>query len=264
MTGSGTSHDFVGRHALVIGGSAGLGLASAKKLAAGGARLTVVSRSVTPEGLSAEGLPRERTLALQADTVKVDAGQLVQQARSAFGPIDTLILSGGGPKPGTFVSLNDEDWTAAYELLLLAPVRIIRAALPDMQDANFGRIVAVLSSGVKQPLPNLILSNALRAGALGMLQSLAREVAPQGVTVNGVVPGRIDTDRVRDLDARAAVRENRTPEEVRERSQATIPLGRYGRSDEFASAVAYLASRDASYVTGSLLEVDGGLINTLT
>ena len=258
------SADFSGRHALVLGGSQGLGLASALKLAEGGARVTIVSRSVTPEHLHAQGLPAERTQAIAADLTKADAQDLVSRARDAFGPVDTLILSGGGPKPGTFQTLTDEDWTGAFEMLLLAPVRVIRAALPDMQFAQFGRIITVLSSGVKQPLPNLMLSNALRAATLGMLQTLAREVAPHGITVNGVVPGRIDTDRVRSLDGAAAQREGRTPEEVRTRSEGSIPMGRYGRPAEFASAVAYLATTDASYVTGSLIEVDGGLINTLT
>lgn len=258
------SGDFSGRHAVVFGGSQGLGLASALQLSEGGAKVTVISRSVTPESLQAQGLPQERTHALAGDLSTGDAGELVRAAREAFGPVDTLILSGGGPKPGTFASLSDEDWTGAYELLLLAPVRAIRAALPDMQAAGFGRIITVLSSGVKQPLPNLMLSNALRAATLGMLQTLAREVAPHGITVNGVVPGRIDTDRVRDLDRRAAERDGSTPDEVRTRSEASIPLGRYGRPAEFASAVAYLATAQASYVTGSLIEVDGGLINTLT
>ena len=258
------TQNFSGRHALVFGGSQGLGLASALKLAEGGANVTVVSRSADHDKLVSEGLPPERTLALPGDLTAGDAGKLLSAAKEKFGPVDTLILSGGGPKAGTFATLSDDDWTGAYHLLLLAPVRAIRAALPDMQAAGFGRIISVLSSGVKQPLPNLMLSNALRAATLGMLQTLSREVAAQGITVNGVVPGRIDTNRVRSLDQGAAERSQRTPEEVRRQSEAGIPLGRYGRPAEFGAAVAFLATADASYITGSLIEVDGGLINTLT
>ena len=258
------SGTFEGRHALVLGGSAGLGLASALRLSQGGARVTVVSRGVTHEALLAQGLLPERTHAVAADLVTGDMAEIARAAREVHGPIDTLVISGGGPKPGTFDSLTDDDWMGAYRMLLLTPVRAIREVLPDMRAQGFGRVIVVLSSGVKVPIPNLMLSNALRAATLGMLQTLAREVARDGITVNGVVPGRIDTDRVRSLDRAAAEREGRTPDEVRTRSEATIPLGRYGQPDEFASAVAYLATRDAGYVTGALIEVDGGMIGTLT
>lgn len=257
--------DLNDRHAVVLGGSQGLGLATVRALVGAGGRVTVVSRSADQEALVQQGLSADLVEAVPADlTQPEELRAALARARARFGPVDTLVLSGGGPPPGTFLALSDEQWTAAFEQLLLSPVRAIRAVLPDMQAQQFGRIIVFLSSGVKQPLPNLMLSNALRAATLGMLQTLAREVIAQGVTVNGIIPGRIDTARVQALDQAAAGRLGVSPEEVKRRSLEAIPIGRYGRPEEFAFAAVMLAARESGYITGSTIEVDGGYINTLS
>lgn len=183
--------------------------------------------------------------------------------RQDLDPEELLVVSGGGPRSARFDDLDDDDWQGAFELLFLSTVRLVRLVLPGMRRLGRGRIVVLLSSCVKVPIPELILSNALRAGVTGLLQSLSVELAPDGILVNGVIPGRIDTNRVQTLDKLNAEREGIPVEEVQRRSHASIPLGRYGTPKEMADAVLFLCSCMATFVTGSMLEVDGDMVRTL-
>jgi 3-oxoacyl-[acyl-carrier protein] reductase len=172
------------------------------------------------------------------------------------------VLNSGGPPPGAAAEITPEQTADALHTLLLQHQRLVRAVLPGMVERGWGRIVAIGSSGVQQPLERLALSNVGRAALAGYLKTLAAEVASDGVTVNMVLPGRIDTDRVAALDSAAAERTGTTQQQARERSEAGIPAGRYGRPEEFASAVVYLASDPAGYVTGVQLRCDGGLVRS--
>jgi 3-oxoacyl-[acyl-carrier protein] reductase len=250
-----------GRTALVPGSSAGIGLAIAQALAAEGADVVLAGRRGDLVRAEADRLP-------SAIGVEVDLGAdgapdaLVDAAVERFGKVDIVVLNSGGPPPGPAADLTAEQASAAVHQLLLQHQRIVARVLPGMRERGWGRILAVGSSGVQQPLERLALSNIGRAALAGYLKTLAGEVAADGVTVNMVLPGRIDTDRVASLDAGAAQRAGITPEEARARSQATIPAGRYGRPEEFAAVVAFLASSAASYVTGEQVRCDGGLVRS--
>ena len=173
-----------------------------------------------------------------------------------------LVLNGGGPKPGTAAALQPEDVDGAVALLVRPHVALVNACLPSMTERGWGRIIAVGSSGVQQPLPNLTLSNLGRAALAGYLKTLASEVAADGVTVNMVLPGRIDTERVAQLDRANAERLGSTADAVRDASIRTIPVGRYGRPEEFAAVAVFLAGEPAGYVTGEQVRCDGGLLRS--
>ncbi len=258
--------DLAGKVALVSGASQGLGRASAAALAQAGASVAIASRSAEKLNRAAAEIQRgsgRQVLALPADiSLAGSIADLLERVNEQLGAPDILVVSGGGPPPGSFEALSDDDWQRALDLLLFSTIRLIRGVLPAMKAKGSGRIIVVLSSGVKTPLPNLILSNAVRGAVLGLLKTLAVEMAPHGVLVNGVVPGRIDTERVQQLDAAKAARQDLPLEAIRLASEQSIPLGRYGHPDEFARAVLYLASELASYTTGTLIEVDGGKTNT--
>jgi 3-oxoacyl-[acyl-carrier protein] reductase len=173
------------------------------------------------------------------------------------------VLNAGGPPPVDPLATTEEGWRQALQLLLLTPVAIATALAPGMSERGFGRIVAVLSSGVREPIPALVYSNAGRAALAAWLKTASRSLAGRGVTVNGVVPGRIATPRVASLDAAQAVAGGSPVEEVRAASTAQIPAGRYGEPREFAAAVAFLCSEPACYITGAVVPVDGGLLRSL-
>lgn len=198
---------------------------------------------------------------MTADLVEAEApARIAAAARQAFGRVDVLVLNGGGPKPGSALDLDADDARAATELLLAPQVAMVREVLPAMREVGWGRIIAVGSSSVQQPSPVLASSNVGRAALAAYLKTLAGDVARDGVTVNMVLPGRIETERVTDLDRFNAERSGSTPDAVREGSQAQIPLGRYGRMEEFAAVVTFLAGVPASYVTGEQVRCDGGLV----
>jgi 3-oxoacyl-[acyl-carrier protein] reductase len=250
-----------GRTAVVPGASSGLGLAVARALAAEGANVVLGGRRGDLVRSEAEKLPSAVGVEIDlTDPGATDA--LVGAALDHFGPIDVLVLNGGGPPPGLAVDFTPEQLADAVALLVQPHQRLVRSVLPGMRGRGFGRIVAIGSSGVQAPLERLVASNAARAALAGYLKTLATEVAADGVTVNMVLPGRIATDRTISLDKATAERTGTTPEEARARSEATIPAGRYGTPEEFAAVVTFLASAAASYVTGEQIRCDGGLVRT--
>lgn len=249
------------RVALVCSSTAGLGLASAKALAAEGCRVVVtgrrgeVARQVAADLGDAIGLAVDLSRPGAAD-------ELVDAVLAEMGRIDILVLNGPGPKPSAAADLDADALHAAISLLADNQVQLVRRTLPAMRERGWGRIVAVGSSGVVAPIPNLAASNFGRAALAGYLKTLSSEVAADGVTVNMVLPGRIATDRVATLDAQVAERTGRDVDDVRGASEAAIPTHRYGRPEEFGDVVAFLCGGPASYVTGTTVRCDGGLVPT--
>ena len=251
-----------GRTAVVAASTGGLGEAVARALAAEGAQVVVSGRRGEEARRIAAELPR--AVGVEIDLTAPDGpAELVAAAESAFGPVDVAVLNGPGPRPGTAAGLTDDDLDGAVAALLRPHRRLVAAVLPGMRERGWGRVLAVGSSGVAAPLPNLAASNLGRAALAGWLKTLAAEVAAEGVTVNLLLPGRIATSRVAELDQAAAGRTGKTFEEVQAASRATIPAGRYGRPEEFGAVAAFLCSAGAGYVTGTAVRCDGGLVRTL-
>jgi 3-oxoacyl-[acyl-carrier protein] reductase len=237
-----------GKTAIVCGASSGLGLGAAEALAEEGANVAMFARRREQLELDAE---RIGALAVRGDVTNVaDLERLVERTIAAFGGIDIVVWNSGGPPAGKASELTDEQLEAAFELLLLPAARLVRLALPYLEQSSAGRIVAVTSLTVKEPTPNLPLSNAIRPGLVGWLKTLSREVGPKGITVNCVAPGRIDTPRMTELYG-----ETGPPAE----ELALIPLGRLGSPREFGDVVCFLASERASYISGTTVLVDGGM-----
>ncbi len=248
-----------GKVALVLGSTSGLGRASAEALAAEGAHVVVVGRRAELVEQLAASLPSAHGVV--ADLTEDGApARIVAEARDAVGEIDVLVLNGGGPKPGTADDFSAEHAQAAVDLLLKQHVALVGEVLPGMRQRGWGRVLAVGSSGVQQPIPTLTASNVGRAALAAYLKTLAGAVAADGVTVNMVLPGRIATDRLASLDQAAAERTGRSVEDTQAASQAAIPVGRYGDPAEYGAVVAFLASTQAAYVTGEQVRVDGGLV----
>jgi 3-oxoacyl-[acyl-carrier protein] reductase len=241
-----------GRSAIVLGASQGMGLAIAEELAGEGARVAMFARR-------AEVVEREAArigaLAVPGDlTQAADLERLVATTAEAFGGIDVVVLNGGGPPPGSAVDLTATAVTAAVELLLLPHVRLVGLCVPHLRASGRGRIVAIESTSVKEPIANLALSNAVRPGVVGWLKTLARELGPDGITVNTIAPGRIDTERLRTLYG---------PDGPPPDALSLVPAGRVGTPAEIAATVCFLASEQAAYVSGTVVPVDGGMLNGL-
>lgn len=254
-----------GKTALVAAASKGLGKAVARALAEEGANVVIFARDEAALRAAEVEIQRvaragSRAVAVVADVTRAeDLERVVQETFDLFGTIDVLYANTGGPPPKLFDALADDDWQRNFELLLLSVIRLTRLCLPAMRARQWGRIIVGTSSGVKQPIDTLMLSNTLRAGVTAWAKTLSDQVAPQGITVNCLAPGRIETDRVVEIDTDAARRTGQSPEKVRQQKLAAVPMGRYGNPAEFAAAAAFLASEQASYITGVTLSVDGGL-----
>lgn len=255
------------KRALVFGAGSGLGKAAALSLAAEGARVVLAGR--TPEKLKATeaeiATRGGQAHALAWDVCALDAiqGKLQQAQDWLTGPVEILFNNGGGPPPTLAQGQPQDLWHRQFESMVLSVVAITDAVLPTMREKKWGRILTNTSSGVIAPIAGLALSNALRNTLTGWSKTLAGEVARDGITVNIIIPGRIQTERTTFLDQSKAAREGKTPAEVQEQSQAAIPVGRYGRPQEYGDVVAFLASQQASYITGSMIRVDGGAIPSL-
>lgn len=252
-----------GKVALVLGAGSGLGRAIAKGLAAEGARVAVASRTpanverTAAEITAAGGTALALTWDL-ADLSVIEAN--FQTIEEKLGPVDVLVNNTGGPPPTTAAGQSPELWSKSFQQMVLSVIAITDRALPGMRERKWGRIITSTSSGVVSPIPNLGISNTLRQSLVGWSKTLSREVARDGITANIILPGRIATDRIAFLDEQKAKREGRPVERVAEESNAAIPAGRYGEPQEYADVATFLASTRASYVTGSVIRVDGGLI----
>ena len=241
-----------GRTAIVCGASAGIGLAIAEALAGEGAEVAMFARRRDVLEREAERLG---ALPVRGDvTVRADLERLVERTVEAFGGVDILVNNSGGPPRTAAIGLSDEAVEGAVELLLLSAIRLTNLCLPHLARGGHGRVITITSSSVKQPIDNLALSNSIRPGVIGWSKTLSREVGADGITVNAIAPGRIDTERLREIYAGG-----RTPED----DLAEIPLGRFGSPREVADVVCFLASDRAAYVTGAVVAVDGGLTRGL-
>jgi 3-oxoacyl-[acyl-carrier protein] reductase len=245
-----------GKVALVTGASSGLGKACALALAREGVRLAVAARrreelEAVAAAAIARGASDARAFTVDlADAISIE--NLLADVRAAFGDVEILIANGGGPKPGTFTQTAIEDWDAGYRTVLRSMLRLTELVVPAMRAAKWGRIVALTSSSVKQPIGTLVLSNAFRTALVSAYKTLAGEVAKDGITVNAIATGRIETDRLRSLYGDDAAKLEAAGREV--------PIGRIAQPDEFAPMVAFLCGEPAGYVTGQTIAVDGGLI----
>ena len=248
-----------GRIAVVPGATAGLGAAVVRALADEGAHVAFGGRRAELAEQQAADLPS--AVGVGVDITDPDGPRtLVDAATERFGPVDVLVLNGGGPAPSTAAEMGAADARDAVRLLVEAHIRLVEAVLPGMRERGWGRIVAIGSSGIQQPIDGLAASNLGRGALAGYLKTLAAEVAAEGVTVNMVLPGRIETDRLRTVNSGAAARRGISEQQMREESLADIPAGRFGTPEEFAAAVAFLAGTQASYITGEQLRCDGGLV----
>lgn len=256
-----------GKRAIVMAASRGLGYACAAGLAREGCHLVICSRDGKRVEAAADTIRREtgaKVKALVADVSSAgEAARLVQAAVSEYGGLEIVVHNAGGPPAGETLAMSEEQWQKAFEQNLLSFTRIVGAAAPEMEKARYGRVLTIASSSIKQPIPNLALSNAIRAGVWGTAKTLSRELAPKGILVNVIAPGRIDTERIAELDQANAQKAGKSIEDVRKASLASIPLRRLGRPEEFANLVVFLSSQAASYITGQAITVDGGAGNAL-
>ena len=255
-----------GKTTLVLAGGGGLGRAIGKALAAEGAKVAIADIDEAAARHSVKEIQDSGGTAL---SLVWDLGDLaaienhVATVESTLSPIDVLVNITGGPPPTPASGQSIDLWNKHFQVMVLSVIALTDRVLPGMKSRGWGRIITSTSSGVVAPIPNLGVSNALRLSLVGWSKTIAREVARHGVTANVVLPGRIATERIHFLDAAKAKREGRTVEEVVAESTASIPMGRYGRTEEYADAVTFLASNRASYITGSVIRVDGGMIPSI-
>jgi 3-oxoacyl-[acyl-carrier protein] reductase len=255
-----------GKTALVFGAGGGLGGAIARSLASEGVRVAVADIDEAAAAKTAEGIVSTggKALAISwniADLSIIEARLAV--IAEAFGPVDILVNNTGGPPPTLASGQSAETWSKYFDMMVRSVIAVTDAVLPGMKERGWGRIITSTSSGVVAPIANLGISNSLRLALVGWSKTLAREIGRDGITANIVLPGRIATGRITFLDEQKAKRENRPVEDVTGESTASIPVGRYGRPEEYGDTVAFLASPRASYITGSVIRIDGGLIQSI-
>lgn len=255
-----------GKTALVLGAGGGLGGAIARSLAREGVRVAVADVAAEAVAATAADIAAAGGTALALTWDLADLGAIdaqISHIEAELGPVDILVNNTGGPPPTTASGQDPELWTKSFQSMVASVIAITDRVLPGMRARKWGRIITSTSSGVVSPIPNLGISNALRLSLVGWSKTLAREVGRDGITANIILPGRIATPRITFLDEQKAKREGRDVAEVAAESVSSIPVGRYGRPEEYGSTVAFLASEQASYVTGSVVRVDGGLIASI-
>ncbi len=256
-----------GRTALVGGASGGLGRASAERLAAEGCRLALWSRG--GQTLQQAAAEIRQAHSVEVTTIAGDAADastaafVATEAQKALGHVDIVVLNAGGPPTAEATRTDPAEWRRSFQLLAITPIELTTLLLPGMRSRGWGRIVSILSSGVRQPIPELAYSNACRSALVAWLKTIAPEVIADGVTVNGALPGRLDTSRVAWLDQARAERTGTTAEEIRAGFERAIPAGRYGDPDELGAYVAWLSSDLARYQTGTFVAIDGGSLRAL-
>jgi 3-oxoacyl-[acyl-carrier protein] reductase len=253
-----------GRRALVMGGTRGIGFGIAKTFAEAGAQVALTGRKPSDAGDAAASIGHG-AVGFALDTG--DFGQIDSVHAGAElalgGGIDILVLNSGGPPTGSAMGVSSEMWQQYWNMMFVGLVRMADRSLPGMVERKFGRIMSVVSSGVIQPIANLAMSNTIRPAIIGWGKSVSNEVAKHGITVNAIAPGRIQTDRVDQIDKGAAGRTGKTQDQIRAEAMGRIPAGRYGTAEEFAAAALFLASNEAAFTTGSVLRVDGGQISSV-
>ncbi len=252
-----------GKVAIVAAASQGLGKAIALELSKEGARVAICSRDEGRVKTAASDISEDtdsEVMAVQADVTRYeDIKAFVQKVVEAYGGVDVVVTNAGGPPPGNFEDVGDEEWYDTYDLTFLSAVRLIRECLPYMKEKRWGRIVVMTSIAVKQPVDNLALSNAIRLAVVGMAKSLAKDLAPHNITVNMTSPGYLATGRLKELFEASGKKQGKTGEEVLDSVVKTIPMGRLGEPREMGELVAFLASERASYLTGNVIQLDGGV-----
>jgi len=256
-----------GKKALITGASSGLGLAAAMALAAEGADVAINSRS--PENLEKAGLKIKKQTGREPQLIVGDLARsgepekIIDRALSALDGLDILVSNAGGPPAGTFLQHDRETWIKAADLTLHSAINMTRRAIPVMKEAGWGRIIYITSVAVKQPIDNLLISNTYRAGLTGFAKSISREFAKNGITVNTVLPGYTETERLTELAGSISASTGIKTGEVFAGWTADIPAGRIGQPEELAALIAFLASEKASFITGTSIQVDGGYIKGL-
>jgi len=257
-----------GKVALVPAASRGIGFGVAKVLASEGCKVSISSRNSASIAEAKQRIVNEtgnkEILSSKADlNSKDDISQLVRRTSEELGRVEILAYNTGPPKPGTFSDLTDEDWDQGISLLLTSAVRLARATIPGMLERKFGRLVFITSTTLRQPIPNLVLSNTIRLSLAGLSKSLALEYGPKGITSNGIMQGHILTDRQREIATDTAKRTGKSIEESMKLALADVPLARYGTPDEVGNLTAFLASSKGSYINGAMISIDGGMIRSV-
>jgi 3-oxoacyl-[acyl-carrier protein] reductase len=258
--------DLRGKTALVLGGSKGLGRGIADALSGEGVAVAMLARGQEALDKAVAEITGKggRAIGVAADHAQwPSVERAANTARQQLGPIDILVNNGGGPPPSRAIGIGSEAWEQQFHAMVLAFIRLTELLLPDMRRGKWGRIINVASESVIQPIPNLAISNTLRAAVAGWAKTLAGEVAAEGITVNTMLPGAFETDRTLQFQRAACEREGISPEEFRRRSVRNIPVGRMGKPSEFGAMAAFLASPLAGYITGSLIRLDGGSIRSV-